>query len=126
MRFAIPAAILALIAAYLIVPISATSTIIFGAAIGLRWLATMPMTSAIVTQQFGPAHAGALFGIVFLSHQLGSFVGAFMGGELVDATDSYLVMWWISVALGVFGEVLEFLSGMLGSKAGGGRRKGCP
>ena len=97
------------IAVYLLVPITATSTIVFGAAIGLLWLATVPMTSAIVTQQFGPAHAGALFGIVFLSHQLGSFLGAWMGGELVDATDSYAAMWWISVALGVFAMAMHLM-----------------
>ena len=66
------------IAGYILVPLSATSTIVFSMGMGLLWLATVPMTSAIVTQQFGPAHAGALFGIVFLSHQLGSFVGAFL------------------------------------------------
>lgn len=97
------------ITAYILVPISATSTIVFGAAIGLLWLATVPMTSAIVTQQFGPAHAGTLFGIVFLSHQLGSFLGASLGGELVDATDSYLAMWWISVALGVLAMALHLM-----------------
>ncbi len=97
------------IAAYLLVPLSAASTITFGIAMGLLWLATVPMTSAIVTQQFGPAHAGALFGIVFLSHQIGSFTGAFLGGELLDATDSYLGIWWIGVALGVTGMVLHLL-----------------
>ena len=97
------------ITVYLMVPISATSTIVFGGAIGLLWLATVPMTSAIVTQQFGPAHSGTLFGIVFLSHQLGSFLGASMGGELVDATDSYLAMWWISVALGLFAMALHLM-----------------
>ena len=86
------------IAVYVVVPLTAASTIAFSMAIGLLWLATVPMTSAIVTQQFGPTHAGALFGIVFLSHQIGSFIGAFLGGELVDATDSYLAMWWIGLA----------------------------
>lgn len=94
---------------YIVVPLTAASTIAFSMAIGLLWLATVPMTSAIVTQQFGPAHAGALFGIVFLSHQIGSFVGAFLGGELVDATDSYLAMWWIGVALGVIAMILHLL-----------------
>ena len=97
------------IAAYLLVPLSAASTIAFGMAMGLLWLATVPMTSAIVTQQFGPTHAGALFGVVFLSHQIGSFAGAFLGGELLDATDSYLGIWWIGVALGVTGMVLHLL-----------------
>ncbi|MEM9517772.1 MAG: MFS transporter [Actinomycetota bacterium] len=97
------------IAAYLLVPISAASTIVFSCAIGLLWLATVPMTSAIVTQKFGPTHAGTLFGIVFLSHQLGSFLGASMGGELVDATGSYASMWWISVGIGGFAMVLHLL-----------------
>lgn len=97
------------IAVYVIVPLTAASTIVFSMAMGLLWLATVPMTSAIVTQQFGPTHAGALFGIVFLSHQIGSFIGAFLGGELVDATDSYLAMWWIGVALGVIAMVFHLL-----------------
>ncbi len=97
------------IASYMLVPLSGASTIVFSMAMGLLWLATVPMTSAIVTQQFGPTHAGALFGIVFLSHQIGSFIGAFLGGELVDATDSYIAMWWIGVALGVIAMVLHLL-----------------
>ena len=97
------------IAVYVIVPVSAMSTIVFGAAIGLLWLATVPMTSAIVTQQFGPTHAGTLFGIVFLSHQIGSFIGAWMGGELVDATGSYSIMWWTSVGLGIFAMLLHLV-----------------
>lgn len=89
------------IAIYLFVPASANATIIFGIAIGMLWLATVPLTGAIVTMQFGTAHAGALFGLVFLSHQIGSFIGAFVGGWIADSTGSYAVMWWIAVALGV-------------------------
>ena len=97
------------ITVYILSPLTSTSTIVFSMGMGLLWLATVPMTSAIVAQQFGPAHAGALFGIVFLSHQVGSFVGAFLGGELVDATDSYAAMWWIAVALGVVAMALHLL-----------------
>ncbi|MGI9608508.1 MAG: MFS transporter [Acidimicrobiales bacterium] len=97
------------IAVYLLVPISGTSTVVFGMAIGVLWLATVPMTSGIVTQQFGTTHAGALFGIVFLSHQVGSFIGAWLGGALVDAMGSYTVMWWLSVALGIFAMALHLL-----------------
>lgn len=86
---------------YLLVPPSATSTILFGAAIGFVWLATVPLTSAIVSQQFGTTHSGALFGVVFLSHQLGAFIGAWSGGALFDRTDSYTIVWWIAVALAV-------------------------
>jgi predicted MFS family arabinose efflux permease len=97
------------IAAFILIPASSTATLIFGAAIGILWLATVPMTSGIVTNQFGPTHAGTLFGIVFLSHQIGSFIGAWMGGVLVDATGSYNLMWWFSVALGVLAMGLHLL-----------------
>lgn len=89
------------IAAFVLVPASGTTTLIFGAAIGLLWLTTVPLTSGIIAQQFGTANAGALFGIVFFSHQLGAFLGAWMGGYLADATGSYELAWWVAVALGV-------------------------
>ncbi len=97
------------IAAFILIPAGTGATLIFGAAMGMLWLATVPMTSGIVTNQFGPTHAGTLFGIVFLSHQIGSFIGAWMGGELVDATGSYALMWWLSVALGVLAMGLHLL-----------------
>jgi len=88
-------------AAFILIPAGTATTLIFGASMGMLWLATVPMTSGIVTNQFGPTYAGTLFGIVFLAHQIGSFIGAWMGGELIDATGSYALMWWLSVALGV-------------------------
>ncbi len=97
------------IAAFVVLPLSGTSTIVFAIVMGVLWLSTVPPTSAIVAQQFGPANAGALFGIVFLSHQLGSFIGAWLGGVVVDITDSYLLMWWLAVALGVFAAVMHLL-----------------
>jgi len=97
------------IAAYLVVPASAATTIIFAMAIGTMWLATVPLTSAIVTQQFGTAHSGSLFGIVFIAHQVGAFFGAWLGGTLADSTGSYLLMWWIAVALGVLAMVFHLL-----------------
>ncbi len=89
------------IAAFLVVPASAGSVVVFGAAMGVLWLSTVPLTSGIVAAQFGTTHAGTLFGIVFLSHQFGAFAGAWLGGELADATGSYDIAWWIGVALGV-------------------------
>lgn len=89
------------ITVFVLVPPSATSTIIFGAAIGLVWLATVPLTSAVVSQQFGTTHSGALFGVVFLAHQLGAFLGAWLGGAVFDRTDSYSIVWWIAVVLAV-------------------------
>jgi len=97
------------IAGFVLLPQSSTSTILFAAAIGTLWLATVPLTSAIVAQQFGTTHAGALFGIVFLSHQIGAFIGAWMGGEVVDATGSYSPVWWTAVGLGVGAMMLHLL-----------------
>lgn len=88
------------IAAFVLIPASNASTIIFGAAIGSLWLATVPLTSGMVTEQFGTAHSGTLFGIVFLSHQLGAFAGAWFGGAIADAAGSYLPTWWIAIGLG--------------------------
>ncbi|MGZ0220666.1 MAG: MFS transporter, partial [Acidimicrobiales bacterium] len=99
----------AVIAAFILIPASTTATLIFASSMGLLWLATVPMTSGIVTNQFGPTHAGTLFGIVFLSHQIGSFTGAWMGGELVDATGSYALMWWFAVGLGVLAMGLHLM-----------------
>ncbi|MEM8904517.1 MAG: MFS transporter, partial [Actinomycetota bacterium] len=95
------------ITTYLAIPTSSTTTIVFGAVIGVLWLSTVPGTSAIVASLFGTTNAGALFGLVFLSHQAGAFVGAWMGGVLADATGSYDAAWWTAVALGVIAGVLH-------------------
>ena len=95
------------ITAYLAIPTSSTTTIVFGAVIGVLWLSTVPGTSAIVASLFGTTNAGALFGLVFLSHQAGEVVGAWMGGVLADATGSYDAAWWTAVALGVIAGVLH-------------------
>ena len=94
---------------YIAFPVTSTTTILFAMAMGVLWLSTVPPTSAMVTQQFGPTNAGALFGIVFLSHQLGSFLGAWLGGELFDRTESYAAMWWIAIGLGVVAMVAHLL-----------------
>lgn len=97
------------ITGFMLVPASSASTVVFGAAIGVLWLSTVPLTSAMVTEQFGTAHSGTLFGIVFLSHQIGAFAGAWIGGELADATGSYNSSWWIAVGLGLMAMVLHLL-----------------
>jgi len=97
------------IATYVVVPASGTTTIIFAMAIGTMWLATVPLTSAIVTQQFGTAHSGSLFGIVFVAHQIGAFFGAWLGGTLSDSTGSFVTVWWIAVALGVAAMIFHLL-----------------
>src|SRR3546814_15987231 len=75
---------------------------------GLLWLSTVPLTSGLVAQIFGPRYMATLFGIVFFSHQIGSFLGAWSGGYLFDATGSYTVVWWISVALGIASALLHW------------------
>ncbi|MFN0029712.1 MAG: MFS transporter [Acidimicrobiales bacterium] len=92
---------------FLVVPISAASVIVFGAAMGVLWLSTVPLTGGIVAAQFGTAHSGTLFGFVFLSHQIGAFIGVYMAGVLADRTGSYLTVWWIAVGLGVGAAVLH-------------------
>jgi MFS family permease len=97
------------IAAFVIAPPSATSALIFGAAMGLLWLGTIPLTSGLIVVFFGPKHLSMLYGIVFLSHQLGSFVGAWLGGYLYDLTTSYELMWWLNAAAGLFAFGINWL-----------------
>ncbi len=85
----------------LLTPLTDVTAIAFGACMGLIWLSTVPLTSGIVAQVFGPAHFSFLFGIVFMSHQLGGFTGAWLGGRIYDVTGSYDLMWMISIALGL-------------------------
>ena len=97
------------IAAFVITPPSATSALMFGAAMGLLWLGTIPLTSGLIVVFFGPKHLSMLYGIVFLSHQLGSFVGAWLGGYLYDLTTSYELMWWLNAAAGLFAFGINWL-----------------
>lgn len=94
---------------FVLIPPSATTTVVFGAMIGVLWLSTVPLTSGIVVGQFGTAHSGTLFGIVFLSHQVGAFAGAWMGGTLADRVGSYDPVWWIAVGLGVLAALLHLM-----------------
>ncbi|MEZ5226340.1 MAG: hypothetical protein R2710_06590 [Acidimicrobiales bacterium] len=87
------------IAGFVLLPMTSATVIGFGAAIGVLWLSTVPLTGAIVAQQFGTRHAGTLFGLVFFAHQLGAFAGAYGGGWLADRTGDYAASWWIAVAL---------------------------
>jgi len=91
----------AAITIFMLTPISETTILIFCASIGLIWLGTVPLTSGIVAQVFGPRFMSTLFGIVFLSHQLGNFAGAWVGGAIFDGTGSYEAVWWIAAGLGV-------------------------
>jgi MFS family permease len=87
---------------FLLLPLTPLSVYVFSAVIGLLWLSTVPPTNAVVAQIFGVQYLSMLGGFVFLSHQVGSFIGVWLGGKLFDATGSYDLVWWIAVALGVF------------------------
>ena len=95
------------IIAFLLLPLTPASVYAFSIAMGLLWLSTVPTTNAVVAQIFGVKHFSMLGGFVFLAHQVGSFLGVWLGGKLYDATGSYDVVWWIAVALGVFAALIN-------------------
>jgi MFS family permease len=82
--------------------------ILVSALLGLFWLSTVPLTSGLVAVFFGTRWMSMLFGVVFLSHQLGSFAGLMLAGYIYDATKSYDAMWWISIALGLFAGLINW------------------
>ena len=90
------------IIAFLAAPLTPAGVYVFSAVMGVLWLSTVPPTNAVIAQIFGVQYMSMLGGFVFLSHQVGSFLGVWLGGRLYDATGSYDVVWWIAVALGVF------------------------
>lgn len=96
------------VTAFLLLPQTPASVIIFAAVMGLLWLSTVPPTNALVAIMFGTRHLGLLGGIVFLSHQVGSFLGVWMGGYLYDRFGSYDPVWWLGVILGIFAAVVHW------------------
>jgi predicted MFS family arabinose efflux permease len=86
-------------ALFMTIPITPMSVLLFASAMGLLWLSAVPPTSGLVAMMFGTRYMGTLFGIVFFNHQLGSFVGVWLGGWLYERTGSYDVVWWLSVVL---------------------------
>ena len=97
----------AIIAVFLAAPLSPASVYVFSALMGLLWLSTVPVTSAMVAQIFGIRHFSMLGGFVFFSHQVGSFMGVWLGGYLYDRTGSYDVVWYITIALGIFAGLIN-------------------
>ena len=80
----------------------------FGATIGLLWLGTVPLTSGLVVVFFGPSHVTMLYGLVFLSHQIGSFFGAWYAGYIYDSSGSYFTMWTIAISVGILASAINF------------------
>jgi MFS family permease len=92
---------------FLLAPLTPTSVYLFSAVMGLLWLSTVPPTTAAVAQIFGVAHLSMLGGFVFFSHQIGSFMGVWLGGYLYDKTGSYDIVWYLAIALGVFAALVN-------------------
>lgn len=89
-------------------PLTAVTAGLFGAALGLLWLGTVPLTSGLVSRIYGPRYLATLFGIVMLSHQIGAALGAWMGGVSVDMTGSYDAVWWAAIGLALFAAALHW------------------
>ncbi len=95
------------ISVFIAAPLSPMSVYIFASLMGLLWLSTVPPTNAAVAQIFGVAHLSMLSGFVFFSHQIGSFLGVWLGGVLYDRTGSYDIVWYITIALGIFAGLIN-------------------
>lgn len=95
------------ITAFIAAPLSPMSVYIFASVMGLLWLSTVPPTNAAVAQIFGVAHLSMLSGFVFFSHQIGSFLGVWLGGLLYDRTGSYDIVWYLTIALGIFAGLIN-------------------
>ena len=94
-------------ALFIMFPITPITVILFSAAMGSLWLATVPLTSGLVAHIYGLRYMGTLYGIVFLSHQLGSFMGVWLGGRMYDVYGDYTLVWWIGVGVGAFSALVH-------------------
>lgn len=92
---------------FIIFPITPTTVVLFSIGMGSLWLATVPLTSGLVAHIYGLRYMGTLYGIVFLSHQIGGFLGVWLGGRLYDVYGDYTAVWWIGVAVGAFSAVVH-------------------
>jgi len=94
-------------AAFIMLPMTPTTVVVFSLIMGSLWLATVPLTSGLVAHIYGLRYMGTLYGIVFFSHQLGSFAGVWLGGRLYDIYGTYDTVWWIGVAVGAFSAIVH-------------------
>ena len=93
--------------AFIMLPITPTSVVVFSIVMGSLWLATVPLTSGIIGYIYGLKFMGTLYGIVFLSHQIGSFVGVWLGGLFYDIYGSYDLVWWVGIGVGAFSAIIH-------------------
>ena len=94
-------------AAFILMPMTPASVLMFSLAMGALWLATVPLTSGLVAHIFGLRYMGTLYGFVFLSHQIGGFLGVWLGGKMYDLTGDYTLVWWIGVGVGAFSALVH-------------------
>ena len=94
-------------AVFILLPITPESVLIFSAVMGALWLATVPLTSGLVAHLWGLRYMGTLYGVVFLSHQIGGFLGVWLGGMMYDLTGGYTLVWWIGVGVGAFSAIVH-------------------
>ncbi|SDX35557.1 MFS transporter [Paracoccus sanguinis] len=92
---------------FILTPITPATVLIFSLAMGSLWLATVPLTSGLVAYIYGLRYMGTLYGFVFLSHQLGSFLGVWLGGKLYDLYGDYTLVWWVGVGVGAFSALIH-------------------
>ncbi|MEY4983836.1 MAG: hypothetical protein RIR62_2102 [Pseudomonadota bacterium] len=94
-------------AVFILLPITPESVLVFSAVMGALWLATVPLTSGLVAHLYGLRYMGTLYGFVFLSHQIGGFLGVWLGGAMYDITGDYTLVWWIGVGVGAFSAIVH-------------------
>ncbi|WP_435140795.1 MFS transporter [Pseudopelagicola sp. nBUS_19] len=92
---------------FILLPVTPMSVIIFSAAMGAMWLATVPLTSGLIAYLYGLRYMGTLYGIVFFSHQLGGFLGVWLGGRMYDIYGDYTAVWWVGIAVGAFSAIVH-------------------
>ncbi len=94
-------------ALFILMPMTPVTVLVYSAAMGAMWLATVPLTSGLVAQIYGVRYMGTLYGFVFLSHQIGSFMGVWLGGRMYDLSGDYTLVWWIGVGVGAFSAIVH-------------------
>jgi MFS family permease len=94
-------------AAFILMPMTPLTVIVFSLVMGSLWLATVPLTAGLVGYIYGLRYMGTLYGIVFFSHQLGSFIGIWLGGWMYDLYGTYTAVWWVGVAVGALSAVVH-------------------
>ncbi|MDX5358367.1 MAG: MFS transporter, partial [Rhodobacterales bacterium] len=92
---------------FIVMPITPASVLLFSLVMGGLWLATVPLTSGLVAHLYGLRYMGTLYGFVFLSHQIGGFLGVWLGGKMYDITGDYTLVWWIGIGVGAFSAIVH-------------------